>query len=458
MNIKKNSIIELKITDINNLGYGVGRHEGVAVFVAGAVDGDWCRVKIIKVARSYCIGKLHSIISASEKRIEPLCKGAGRCGGCAYQNINYEHEKELKQSYVASVFRKAGLHDIKINEIVSDGKTSGYRNKAQYPISHDGQDYIIGFYSPKSHRVTDARDCSLQSAAFGEICEKMKEFFSRCSLSVYDEKTGRGLLRHLYLRTGTKIKSLMLCLVINGKSTGFDRELCSFVKESLPSVTTLLLNENTEATNVVLGKNYTTLFGEGFIRDELCGVSLRIAPSAFYQVNHSMAEMLYKKAAELARLSEAECVYDLYCGTGSIGLSMAGEAKRLVGVDIEPSAIECAKSNAAEAALTNAQFFCADATKSKGLFESVGINEMLYNSVVIFDPPRKGSSEAFIDYITAKKPLRVVYISCNADTLARDSVNFRKNGYKNDELTPYDLFPRTGHVECITVFEREYSS
>ena len=454
MDLKKNSIIELEITDINNLGYGVGKHGGITVFVAGAVDGDNCRVKIIKVARTWCVGKIEDIKKSSPERISPECEHFARCGGCAYQSIGYEHEKELKRNYVRAAFRKAGLADVKINETVSDGVICGYRNKAQYPVSVEGGRYTVGFYSSKSHRVTDGTACSLQPRIFGEVCEKLKVFFEQHKLSVYDEQTGRGLLRHIYLRAAAKRADLMLCLVINGKSTGVDAELCAYVKKHIPAVTTLLLNENTEATNVVLGKRYFVLFGEGHIKDELCGVELEIAPSAFYQVNHGMAEKLYAKAAELARPEEADAVYDIYCGTGSIGLSMSTQAKRIVGVDVEPSAIECAKKNARACGAENAEFFCADATGSSGLFESVGIENSLEDSVVIFDPPRKGSSESFIEYITQKNPKRVVYISCNPDTLARDSVYFRANGYINREVTPYDLFPRTGHVECVTLFEK----
>ncbi len=455
MILKKNSIISLRITDINNLGYGVGKYDGMTVFVSGAVDGDLCDVKIIKAARTYCVGIVSDIKEYSQNRIDPKCKNYLRCGGCAYQCIGYEHEKELKQNYVKAAFHKAGIDDIIINRTVSDGKTEHYRNKAQYPVSYENGEYKIGFYSSKSHRVTDCADCLLQPEYFGEICKCLREFFSAYSLSVYDEKSGTGLLRHIYIRAAAQRDSIMLCLVINGNTTGVDRELCDFVSDRLPCVSTLMLNENTLDTNVVLGERYITLFGDGCITDELCGVELKIAPAAFYQVNHSMAEALYRKAAELSRPEEAEAVYDLYCGTGSIGLSMSGCAERIVGVDIEPSAIECAKDNARACGIDNAQFFCADASRSHELFESAGIDRSLESSVVIFDPPRKGSSEGLIQYISEKRPLRVVYISCNPDTLARDSVYFRKNGYKNYEVTPYDLFPRTGHVECITVFERE---
>ncbi len=454
MNLKKNSIITLDITDINNLGFGVGKHDGMTVFVSGAVEGDRCKVKIIKAKPSYCVGIVDEMLVASALRIKSECSHADRCGGCAYQSIGYEHEKKLKRGYVLSAFRKAGIDDIKVNETYSDGNVKHYRNKAQYPIAYEGGEYKIGFYSSKSHRVVDCTDCILQPVIFGEICEKLKEFFSLHSLSVYDETTKKGLLRHVYIRTPVH-PSVMLCLVINGKSTGVDSELCEFVKKELPCVSTLLLNENTLDTNVVLGEKYTTLFGDGHITDELCGVSLEIAPAAFYQVNHNMAEALYRKAAELARPEQADAVYDLYCGTGSIGLSMSKNAKKIVGVDIEPSAINCAKKNARACGIQNAKFFCADASRSHELFESAGIEGSLSDSVVIFDPPRKGSSEALIEYVTKKDPLRVVYISCNPDTLARDSVYFRKNGYQNYELSPYDLFPRTGHVECITVFERK---
>jgi len=455
MNLSKNSVVRLEITDINNLGYGVARYEGMCVFVSGGVDGDVCNVKIIKVSRTYCVGIIESFVKRSPKRVDAACRHSKSCGGCSYQSIGYEHELEIKRNYVKNAFLKVGLRDVEVKETVSNGVVSAYRNKAQYPISYNGGEYTIGFYSPKSHRVNDSSDCSLQPAVFGGICNTLKEFFERYSLSVYDENSGNGLLRHIYIRSAAKRNSTMLCIVINGRSTGHDTELCEFVRKRLPAVSTLMLNINKKDTNVVLGDEYVCLFGDGYITDEMCGVTLEIAPSAFYQVNHAMAEALYKKAAELARAHEADAVYDLYCGIGSIGLSMSGAALRIVGVDIEPSAIECAKRNAARCGIKNARFFCADASKTDGLFESAGINDPLDRSVVIFDPPRKGSSEKLISYVCKKNPLRVVYISCNPDTLARDSVYFLNNGYKNREVTPYDLFPRTGHVECITVFERE---
>ena len=455
MSLAKNSVLRLEITEINNLGYGVAKHDGMCVFVSGGVDGDICNVKIIKVSRTYCVGIIESFVERSPKRVEAACRHAKSCGGCSYQSIGYEHELKIKQNYVKTAFQKVGLRDIKINETVTDGVICGYRNKAQYPIAYSGGEYTIGFYSSKSHRVNDSSGCSLQPKLFGEICDTLKEFFERYSLSVYDEKSGNGLLRHIYIRTAAKRNSTMLCVVINGRSTGHDRELCEFVKKRLPAVTCLMLNINKKDTNVVLGDEYVCLFGDGYITDEMCGVTLEIAPSAFYQVNHGMAEALYRKAAELARADEADAVYDLYCGIGSIGLSMSGEASRVVGVDIEPSAIECAKRNAKRCGIKNARFFCADASKTDELFESAGIYEELNRCVVIFDPPRKGSSEKLISYVCKKNPSRVVYISCNPDTLARDSVYFMNNGYKNREVTPYDLFPRTGHVECITVFERE---
>ncbi len=453
--LSKNAVIRVKIVDINNLGYGVAKHDGMTVFVSGAVDGDECDVKLIKVNKSYCVGIVDGMITESEHRTAPLCPHSRSCGGCSYQSISYSHELEIKQNYVKNAFVKAGLRDVKINETVSDGMTEGYRNKAQYPIAYDGGKYSIGFYASKSHRVIDASECTLQPGIFSRICERMKEFFSRRSLTVYDEQSGRGLLRHLYLRASMDGSSVMLCLVINAESVGCEGELVSFVREQLPEVSTLLLNVNRADTNVVLGDKYICLFGEGHIRDTMCDVELEIAPAAFYQVNHGMAQRLYRKAAELAGLTGRETVYDLYCGIGSIGLSMHKSAARIVGVDIEPSAIECARRNARVCGIENARFFCADASGTDMLFESAGIHDSLEDSVVIFDPPRKGSSEKLISYVCQKAPLRVVYISCNPDTLARDSVYFRNNGYKNYEVTPFDLFPRTGHVECVTVFEKE---
>lgn len=449
MEFKKNMVLCATVTDINNLGYGVAKIEGMTVFVSGAVDGDVCEIKLIKVNKSYCVGIVLRIIIPSMHRVEPECPSSSKCGGCSYQSISYEHELKIKRDYVKSAFKKAGLRDVFVNETVSNMKTTGYRNKAQYPISISDGKYVIGFYASKSHRIISADGCTLQPELFSRICEKMKTCFSKFGFSVYDENAGCGLLRHLYLRTSADNKSVMLCLVINANTTGVDTGLAEYVKENIPEISTLLLNENTENTNVVLGERYVCLYGDGYITDVLCDVRLDIAPAAFYQVNHDMTELLYKKAGELAELSGTECVYDLYCGIGSIGLSMHKSAHSIVGVDIEPSAIECARTNAINCGIDNARFFCADASSDDGLFESAGIYESLDNAVVIFDPPRKGSSEKLIKYVCEKRPLRVVYISCNPDTLARDCVFFEKYGYEPSDVTPFDLFPRTGHVESV---------
>lgn len=454
MKFIKNMILNVTVTDINNLGYGVAKIDGMTVFVGGAVDGDVCDIKLIKVNKNYCVGIVHKMIDPSQYRTTPICAVSSKCGGCSYQSIDYAHELDIKRNYVRSAFKKAGFDGIIVNDTVSNKRTKGYRNKAQYPIALVDGDYVIGFYAPKSHRVISAEDCTLQPKEFSLICQKMKKCFCEFGFSVYDEQTGRGLLRHLYLRTSTDSTSVMLCLVINGKTTGKDEQLAEYIRLNIPEVTTLLLNVNTLDTNVVLGDEYICLYGGGYITDVLCDVELEIAPAAFYQVNHDMAELLYKKAAELARLTGKETVYDLYCGIGSIGLSMYRQAGRIVGVDIEPSAIECAKRNAEMCGIDNAQFFCADASGMDNLFESAGINESFEDSVVIFDPPRKGSSEKLINYVCDKHPLRVVYISCNPDTLARDSVYFVNNGYVPSDVTPFDLFPRTGHCECVMCFER----
>lgn len=455
MKFKKNMILCAAVTDINNLGYGVAKIEGMTVFVSGAVDGDECEVKLIKVNKNYCVGIVHRLITPSAYRTTSVCASSSKCGGCSYQNIDYMHELEIKRNYVMSAFKKAGLGQVTVNDTVSDMKTQGYRNKAQYPIDIIDGEYVIGFYASKSHRVISADGCTLQPEVFGFICERMKEFFSQYRLSVYDEQTGQGLLRHLYLRTSADRKNVMLCLVINGTTTGHDRDLIEYVKTNMSDVTTLLLNVNCDNTNVVLGDKYITLFGDGYIKDVLCDVELEIAPAAFYQVNHDMAERLYKKAAELARLTGAETVYDLYCGIGSIGLSMHKLAGKIVGVDIEPSAIECAKKNAKACGIDNAEFFCADASSTDNLFDGAGISGSLDGDIVIFDPPRKGSSEKLINYVCGKHSLRVVYISCNPDTLARDSVYFINNGYMPSDVTPFDLFPRTGHCECVMCFEKQ---
>ncbi len=452
--IRKNERFELEITDINNLGFGVGRHKGTVVFVARTARGDVIEAKAVKVASSYAVAICERIITPSPYRISDGCQRKG-CGGCAYQHISYEEEKRLKESYVRHAFIKAGV-DARIMPLTSNGEMCGYRNKAEYPIAKTKDGYAVGFYAPKSHRVVECEDCSLQPKIFSDIIDFLKDEFSRYALTVYDEKNGKGLLRHIYLRRAST-GDIALTLVVTEEFKE-QTELCRRVCERFGEIKNFALNINSEKTNVICSDRYVNLFGKGYITDTLSGVKLNITPASFYQVNHGMTELLYAKARELARLDKDMTVCDLYCGIGSIGLSMAKECRRLVGIEIIESAVECAKENARQNGVDNAEFFAGDASNTESFFASVKTEngEPFLPDVILLDPPRKGCTPALIEYIAKSlKTDRVVYISCNPDTLARDARLFADLGYTVGDVYPFDLFPRTGHVESVVCLTKK---
>ena len=456
MKLKKNDCLDLEIVDITNLGFGVAKIGGEVVFVADTVPGDKIRARIIKSASSYAIGKAEEYIAYSPLRTDKRC--ALSCKSCAYKLLSYEREKQLKEESVRQVFKKSGLDDVKILPLVPSPDTHGYRNKAQYPIAKnkDGS-YAIGFYAPKSHRVTEAADCPLAPSVFSEILGVLREFFAKYSLSVYNEESGEGLLRHIYLRRGEVSGEILITIVINGDSLPYSDELIKNVSGAFPAVVGILLNVNKDNTNVILGKRFITLFGRDYIFDTLAGVKLKITAPSFYQVNHGAAELLYAKAKELAKPQKCDLVLDLYCGAGSIGLSMADAAGEIVGIEIVESAVECAKFNAENNGITNASFYAGDASSAERLLTNAQNvrGEKIKPDIVILDPPRAGTTEELINYISTLNPKRIVYISCNPQTLARDMVIFKKLGYIGNEVTPFDLFPATGHVESVTLLRRE---
>jgi 23S rRNA (uracil1939-C5)-methyltransferase len=350
-----------------------------------------------------------------------------------------------------------GLPEVEVLPLVGSPKEKGYRNKAQYPVALDRDGgYLIGFYAPKSHRVTEAADCPLAPAPFPEILEELRGFWGKYSLSVYDETTCEGLLRHVYLRRGEISGEVLLTLVINGKKLPNEGELIKLITAKFPEVVGILLNINEESTNVILGDDFVTLYGRDYIFDTLAGVNLKITAPSFYQVNREAAELLYGKARELAAPKKGDLVLDLYCGAGSIGLSMADLAGEIIGIEIVESAVECAKFNAENNRIKNASFYAGDASNAERLLENAEKirGEKIKPDIVIIDPPRGGITEELISYVSSLHPKRVVYISCYPQTLARDMVIFKNFGYEGNSVTPFDLFPLTGHVESVVCLTR----
>lgn len=441
---EKNKIYKTKIDSINNLGYGVCRIDGMVCFVKGGVTGDTLNVKVIKVNKSYCIGRPEEIFEHSKHRVEQLCPAYKFCGGCTLRHLAYEHELEIKKSFVEAEFKKVNL-DIKINDVVSAGKTERYRNKAQYPVDSQNK---IGFYAERSHTVYENSDCILQPELFAEIIKIIKTFLDEYKIKGYDEQSGKGILRHIYIRQGKITGETHVCLVINGSTLPHSDALVGELKK-IEAIKGISLNINTKNTNVILGEKYITLFGQEYIEDELCGLKFRISPASFYQINHDCAELLYNKVIDLVKQSDCTNVADLYCGTGTIGLCVANRLTEcnLTGVEIVPEAIENARINAEINGIKNAKFICADSTDTQ--------NGILQGSdVVILDPPRKGITQELADKISESGVKNIVYVSCSPDTLARDVKYFTSLGYTCDSVTPYDMFPRTGHIENVCAIKK----
>ena len=459
--MQKNDILRVRIEEINNLGFGVAHAEekngarGKVIFVRDAVTDDLLDARIIKVNKSYLIAKIERMIEPSLLRAtEDVCTAAG-CGGCVYQHIKYEHEAALKRDYVENAFRKAGLSDVRVGELRHTGELTRYRNKAQYPVANGKSGMLAGFYATGTHRIVPMSDCALQPEVFGKIVSYICAFCDRNGIRAYEEENGRGELRHIYLRTGAETGEVMVCLVVNGTHLKNENTLARELMEHFPSVKSVMLNVNRENTNVVLGDDYRTIGGRNYIEDVLCGLTFRISAGAFYQVNHNACELLYGIARERAELTGKETVLDLYCGIGTIGLSMAKDAQKVIGIEIVEEAVTRAAENAARNNITNAYFYCGDASNAEKLLERAeAAHGDVSGATVIMDPPRKGSTPELITYLAKRNFARIVYVSCNPDTLARDCVLFKELGYEIGEVTPVDMFPRTGHVESVVCLTR----
>ncbi len=450
--LKKDDVIELEITDLNNLGNGVGRYDGIVVFVRGAVSGDRVRAAVIKVTSGFVVARLLEVITPSPNRAQnDLCGAPLSCGGCVYRHVTYEHELDVKRGYVKAAFMKVGLADVNVLPTLSTGKQTNYRNKGQYPVAKTKNGIVAGFFASKTHNIIAADNCSIQNEKFGDIVRFVCDFANENGWSAYDEVSSKGLLRHIYLRIGEKTGEIMLCLIVNGDTLPEEAKLVRKVKEKFSNVVSLMLNKNTKNTNVVLGKEYRILYGKDGIEDVLCDLRFFITPAAFYQVNRDGAELLYRTAAKMAELQGEEIMLDLYCGTGTIGLSMAKSVKGLCGIEIVESAVRCARENAERNGIHNAEFVCADAGDRDVILAAAGGK---CPDVVVMDPPRKGSTKELVDCLADLNVPKVVYISCDPDTLARDAAWFKERGYELGNVQPVDMFPRTGHVESVVCLTR----
>ncbi len=453
MSVAKNQVVELEITGLTAQGSGVGRVEGMAVFVPATAQGDVIQAKILKVAKNYAFGKVEEILCPSPDRVESQCPQFPKCGGCLTRHISYEAELRAKEQQVKDALtRIGGFSDLEVLPIMGADCPNHYRNKAQLPIAAgaDGQ-LQMGFYAPHSHRVVDAPACLLQPETFEAVTDTVRRWAKKFQPQPYDERTHTGKFRHLYIRYGEKTGEVMVCLVVNGNGLKGEQELVRMLRETVPGLKSVVVNHNRERTNVILGKKCRTVWGQDFITDELCGLRFKISPLSFYQVNRSQAEKLYGIAKKYAGLTGEETLLDLYCGTGTIGLTMADQAKEVIGVEIVEDAVRDAWENARRNGIANARFLCADAPKAAEQLAKEGVSP----DVIILDPPRKGCGEALVQVAAGMNPKRIVYVSCDPATLARDLKYFAQRGYTPRQAVPVDLFPRTGHVETAVLLSRQ---
>ena len=446
MELAKNQEHTVTIEGYGEGGMGVARIDGRVVFVHGALRGEKCRVLILKTLKSVVFAKVLEVVEPSGARIESDCPYFPRCGGCTYRHMSYEEELRLKGQRVQDNLARIGGSAVTVEEILGAADTLRYRNKAQYPVSKDGK---VGFYRARTHEVIECEQCLLVKSEADAAAEALREYMQSCRVAGYNEKTGRGLVRHLYIRSNTAGESLV-CVLVNGNKLPQEETLVALLRGACPKCRGIVLGANTKKGNVILGDRYRTLWGEDRLEDTLCGKRFRLSVPSFYQVNRAQAERLYAKAIEFADLTGQETVLDLYCGAGTITLALSDHAKKVLGAEIVPEAIDDARENAVRNGIKNAEFFCGDASDvAKKLAQ-----EHLRPDVITVDPPRKGLAPDVVESIAAMQPERVVYVSCDSATMARDVKRFAALGYKAKRACTVDLFPRADHVETVCLLSK----
>jgi 23S rRNA (uracil1939-C5)-methyltransferase len=450
--MKKNELYTITVTGMTAEGNGVGRTEdGMAVFVPLTAVGDVISCKIVKVAKSYAYGIIDKIISPSDDRTESSCPVSSKCGGCTFRHISYEAELKIKDGFVRDAFERiGGFRDVKFEEICGCESPDRYRNKAQYPLAEMDGKAVCGFYSKRSHRVVPFTDCMLQPDIFSHIATRCTELINEMKLKAYNEENGEGIMRHIYIRRGFHSGEIMVCFVVKSDVRRQIAAIADKLTKEFDGIKSVVMNINPKNTNVILGNKNVTIWGKDFICDTLCGNKTELSPMSFYQVNTAQAEKLYECAKDYAELTGNETLLDLYCGAGTIGLSMAGNVKKVIGCEIVPEAIENAKKNAAANGYDNAEFFCGDAGEFAAKLAESGINP----DAAVIDPPRKGCDTLTLDSLVKMSPKRIVMISCNPATAARDAKYLCENGYTLVKVRAFDLFGRTGHVETVVLMSR----
>lgn len=452
MEIKKNDIYTMTIEDLGSEGEGIGKIDGFTLFVKDALIGDEIEVKVIKQKKNYGYGRLMKVLKPSPLRVEARCANARACGGCQIQHLKYEEQLKYKQNKVENLLERVGkVKDYEMLPIIGMDEPYYYRNKAQFPVgkNKDGE-IVTGFYAGRTHSIIDSEHCYIQHPLNEQLVRIVKQWMCENNIEPYDETTGKGLVRHILTRIGFKTKEVMVCLIINGKKLPKSEKLVDALKD-IPGMTSISFNINQEKTNVILGSKVVTLWGRDYIEDYIGDVKFRISPVSFFQVNPVQTRQLYGKALEFAELKGNETVWDLYCGIGTISLFLAKNAGKVYGVEIVPQAIADAKKNAEINNITNAQFFVG---KSEEILPEMYAKTKERADVIVVDPPRKGCDESLLACIAKMQPDRVVYVSCDPATLARDLKYMEEHGYKVKKVQCVDMFGHSVHVECVTLLQR----
>ena len=442
----KNQVYTAEILGYSTEGLGIARIGGQVVFVHDAIAGEVCDILIMKVLKNAAFGKAVAWKTVSPHRREPDCPYYRQCGGCAFRHMDYAEELRAKGQRVQDALARLGGSSVTVEEVLGAAEPLHYRNKSQYPVSADGK---VGFYRARTHQVTDLSACLIQKPQADAAAGALRRYMAAQHVPGYDEKTGQGLVRHLYVRTNAKGQSL-ICVVVNGERLPGEEALVEAMRQAVRSAVGVVLNVNTRRSNVILGDRYRTLWGEDTLTDTLCGHSFRLSIPAFYQVNRDQAEVLYCKAVEYAGLTGTELVLDLYCGAGTITLTMADRAKKVIGAEIVAPAVENARENAAANGIENVEFFCGDA----GDIAARLAEERLRPEVICVDPPRKGLAPEVIDAMVQMGPERIVYVSCDPATLGRDVKLLAQRGYAARRAAAVDLFPGTAHVETVCLLSK----
>ncbi len=445
----KNQIYETTVTDYTSEGQGVAHIEGCAVFIPNAIAGEKVRVRIEKAQKTWAAGKIVEILERSPHRVNRECPVAKLCGGCDFWHMDYQEESRLKAERVRNCLNRIGGESLEEVPILAAPGCYGYRNKAQYPVSVKKGRAIAGFFKAGTHEVIENKRCLILPDESDRVKDAVVDYVNQYRIMPYNEVEHKGLLRHIYVRRGAVSKQILVCLVINGRKIPRPEELIRRL-EKIPGFTTLVLSVNTKKGNTILGDEFITLHGPGFIEDTLCGLKFRLSPRSFYQVNHHQAQRLYEAAISQAEITKNDTVLDLYCGVGTITLAMASAAGKVIGVEVVPQAVEDAKDNAKRNGIENAEFFCGDAGQAALALEAQGIQA----DVVVVDPPRKGLNADTIEALARFAPRRIVYVSCDPATLARDVALLKERGYALKNAMAADLFPRCSHVESVVTLSK----